>query len=176
MGSSVRYPWHFEFQSYQNHMGSEIFPGKLPAVHSATHGILNFSPIKITWAANFFRESCTPTLSLILTCLTYEKPSCLLIMLKCHPCPRAPGQKCHALGPLPAWSLPRASGLRPSALGRLQAGRVPRVWHFFQDPSGRGDILSQNAMSSEIFPGVSCTTHGILDLITWLAHTIPIAF
>ena len=66
MGSSVRYPWHFEFQSYQNHMGSEIFPGKLPAVHSATHGILNFSPIKITWAANFFRVSCTPTLSLIL--------------------------------------------------------------------------------------------------------------
>lgn len=67
MGSSVRrYPWHFEFQSYQNHMGSENFPGKLPAVHSATHGILNFSPIKITWAANFFCVSCTPTLSLIL--------------------------------------------------------------------------------------------------------------
>ena len=26
-----------------------------------THGILNLSPIKITWAANFFRDSCPPT-------------------------------------------------------------------------------------------------------------------
>ena len=36
-------------------------------------------------------------------------------------CPRALGQKCHALGPMPAWSLPWASGLRSSG-GSRQAG------------------------------------------------------
>ena len=47
-------------------------------------------------------------------------------MLKYHPCPRAPGKKYPTLGPL----------------GGSRQG--PRVGYFFQNPSGKDCILSQN--------------------------------
>ena len=159
MGSSVRCPWHFEFQSYQNHMGSEIFPGKLPAVHSATHGILNFSPIKITWAANFFRVSCTPTLSLILKLPDLRKAVLPVNNVKMPPLPSGSWSKMPR--PRAPACLEPPSGLRPTALGPREApgrqgpsgvaffpGSLGQRWHFVSLLTGRKIFVPSDRAAS----------------------------
>ena len=103
-------------------------------------------------------------LGLILTFNTNKIRPVNIIMSKCHPNPR----DLDIILPSGLQNCPRAYGPWAvlEALGQ----------DFIQNPSGWGGIFYQNAMGSEIFPGVPCTTHGILNLITWLVNMMPMAF